>query len=170
MAKLSKTMQAVMDSFEEAEHYYKVVGLDWRKTITFHNGKGRIPVGFTRTWIYFDGMYGITENTKTLEALEKRGLIKIHEVGGDCADVIEVIGKTPHKPLEKATKIKVTRWYPDRPSWGPTELIEYMDANTTTIEEIEKRYRESHKAAEYKVEQLEEVELTRWDYRIKKEV
>lgn len=153
-----------MNKLENAEHYYKIVGGSNKGGTTFHNGKGRLNIGFESTWIYFDGMFGCTENTKTLEALEKRGLIKIHHIGGDASDVIEVIGKTPHEPLTKAVELKVIRKWNDR-DWTPQELTEYMDPATTTVEEIERRYNESHSAVEYTVTAIREVELTRWDYR-----
>ncbi|MGG1571634.1 hypothetical protein [Fictibacillus sp. NRS-1165] len=160
MAKLSKTMQKVMNQFEEAEHYYQVVG-EKNHSIIFHNDKGRFSIGFTDTWIYHDGMFGITADTKTLQALEKRGLIKIHEIGGSVADVIEVIGKTPHKPLKRAVKINVNR----KTKTSEHNLTEYMDANSTTAEEVQKRYVERFPSVEWKVIELGEVvELTRWDY------
>lgn len=163
MAKLSKTMQKVMDQLNEAEHYYKIVGEE-HNGITFHNEKGSLSIGFTPTWIYFDGMFGIRENTKTLEALEKRGLIKLHKAGGDLCDVVEVIGKEIHEPLTKAIKLKVTRQDKERQDWKAQEFFEYMDGSATTAEEIEKNYNENP-YFEYKVEVIGEVELTRWDYR-----
>jgi hypothetical protein len=161
--KLSKTMQKVMDQLDNAEHYYKVIGEE-NKRITFHNDKGRLSIGFAPTWIYYDGMFGIKNNTKTLEALEKRGLIKIHKIGGHLSDIVEVIGKEVHEPLTKAVKINVNKKFKDIPN-SEQNLIEYYDPTTTTIEEIEKIYNEQLPGAHHTVTEIGEVELTRWDYR-----
>lgn len=162
--KLSPKMQRVMDRLENAEHYYKVIGGDNRGGRVFHSSKGSLNIGYEPAWIYFDGMFGVTEDTKTLEALEKRGLIKIHEIGGNSCDVIEVIGKEVHEPLKTATKLRVTRKNVDRPEWGEQEFFEYMDSSITA-EEVEKRYNERQGGFKWKVEVIGEVELTRWDYR-----
>lgn len=160
--KLSKTMQTVMDNMENAEHYYKPEGCTSTGGITFHGSKGDYRIGNQRAWIFADGSYGLVENTKTLEALEKRGLIKIKRAGGNCVDSVEVIGKKPHEPLKTAVKLNVTRT-DKNPRYGSVKLVEYMDSTVTTAEQVQAMYNEKMPGFEWEVVEVGTVALTVWD-------
>lgn len=162
MAKLSPKMQSVMDSLQNAEHYYSNPAKPFEH-VKIHSKIEKDYRNAVHAWIYFDGMHGVRESTSTLKALEKRGLINIINAGGDSCDVIEVIGKVNPEPLTTVTQLKISRQCIDRPNWNPVELTEYMDS-TITAEEVEAQLNDCQ-YFKWTVEVVGEVELTRWDYR-----
>lgn len=74
--KLSKTMQEVMDSLINARYAdYE----DQTSIFYFKDHVESAPYGYGK---YADGTIHLVNNTATLRALEKRGLIEVLEVGG----------------------------------------------------------------------------------------
>lgn len=87
--KLTKAMQAKMDEFINlpyADYSKHLKEADDARTINFYLKSGRETAPYYG--IFDDGTIRSVSTTGTLQALEKRGLIEVVELGGDMADRI----------------------------------------------------------------------------------
>jgi hypothetical protein len=154
-AKLSPTMQKVMDKLKKADWYY----MHNRKTCEyFATENGIRHIGFEGAGIVEGGYVYATMDSKTLEALSKRGVVEIARDGKQSFDAVKVVGMELPKRLEKAIKVKITRF------WGDSEQT--FDAFATSRNAI--KYLIEHldgprDVVVTSVETVGEVELDVWD-------
>lgn len=160
--KLSPTMQKVMDKVMAADWYYMHDG----KTCEHFamNGKYR-PVGFEGVGVVEGGFVYARMDSKTLEALSKRGLVEIVRDGKQSLDVMKVTGFVAPPRLENALMVRITTRQTDRPHWKPHSFIGYA-ATEADIPVLLDRYNKGTTEAE--IEAIGEVALDVWNINKKK--
>jgi hypothetical protein len=163
--KLSKTMQGLMDKLAAADFYYmdetlKETG-ESRTVGYLHTADRVIQSGFASVSRITDGRFYTHADTKTIEALEKRGLIEIERIGGSSIDTIKVVGDFAPEPIKKALKVKVhtSQW-----SDYCGKQIEQDFIHHATPDGVDK-IAEFFPGRAVAVEVIGEVELTVWDAR-----
>ena len=105
MTKLTPAQQNIMDKIYASKYLYKEVGAKMRADVYTKDG-----------WSYnLDGELLLTDktvklrlNTRTLNSLEKKGVIKVVEVGGSEYDIVEVLGHEFHDAMTEMVKTTIT--------------------------------------------------------------
>lgn len=107
--KLTAKMQSVVNELKGAAPYYQAEGgnLDLLKV---HSLTGMSTPQDGAHYLG-DNLYGIYESSATIKALEKRGVLRIHRLGGGAMDIVELLDHTPVTPASELVAIEVVCEY-----------------------------------------------------------
>jgi hypothetical protein len=120
-AKLSEAMKKVLDKMLSADWYYMHNG---KACEYFANETGFRPIGFEGSAIVEGGLIYARMDSKTLEALKKRGVVEVIRDGKECFDAVKVVGMELPERITRALMVKVVRRHTDG-IYKPQEFIGY---------------------------------------------
>lgn len=156
--KLSPTMQKQMDKLHKADWYYMYNG----KTCEhFANEEKRRPIGFEGTGIIEGGFVYAQMDSKTLEALRKRGLVEVAKDGKESLDAVEVVGMELPDRLTKALRVQITRY------WGNSkQTFDAFATSKDAVKHLITYFDGPRDVTVTAVEFMGEVELSVWDFKL----
>lgn len=132
--KLTPKMTAVLNELKGAAPYYQSLNGDYDFT-EVHSLSG-VSKPQDSAFQLTDGLHGIFESSATIKALEKRGLLRIHRLGGSGMDIVELLDYTPRTPARKLVELEVVCEYeePEMSTaftvWAEPDAVEVAQTRT----------------------------------------
>lgn len=105
MTKLTPAQQEIMNKIYASDYLYKEVGAKMRADVYTKNGWDYNHDGEI---LLADKTVKVILNTRTLNSLEKKGAIKVVNVGGTEYDKVEVLGHEFHDAMTEMVKTTIT--------------------------------------------------------------